>query len=73
MPSFSYVARDSVTGREIRSSVDASSEATAVAALFNRNMLVVSISEKIGKKGRTAGGKVVVRSGHFHPAIVHHD
>ena len=60
MPSFSYVARDSVSGREIRSSIDASSEATAVAALLNRNMLVVSISEKIGKKGRTGGGKVAL-------------
>ena len=58
MPSFSYVARDSVSGREIRSSVEASSEASAVAALLNRNLLVVSISEKIGKKGRTSGGKV---------------
>jgi type IV pilus assembly protein PilC len=60
MPSFSYVARDSVTGREIRSSIDASSEAGAVAALLNRNMLVVSISEKLGKKGRTSGGKVAL-------------
>jgi type IV pilus assembly protein PilC len=58
MPSFSYVARDSVSGREIRSSVEASSEASAVAALLNRNLLVVSITEKIGKKGRTSGGKV---------------
>src|SRR5208283_5375400 len=60
MPSFSYVARDSVTGREIRSSIDASSEAGAVAVLLNRNMLVVSISEKLGKKGRTSGGKVAL-------------
>ena len=58
MPSFSYVARDSVSGREIRSSVEASSESSAVAALLNRNLLVVSINEKIGKKGKTAGGKV---------------
>lgn len=58
MPSFSYVARDSVTGREIRSSVEAASEASAVAALLNRNLLVVSINEKLGKKGKTAGGKV---------------
>jgi type IV pilus assembly protein PilC len=58
MPSFSYIARDSVSGREIRSSVEASNEATAVAALLNRNLLVVSINEKIGKKGKTAGGKV---------------
>ena len=58
MPSFTYVARDSATGREIRSSVDASSESNAVAALLNRNLMVVSIQEKIGKKGQTAGGKV---------------
>src|SRR5208282_1838508 len=58
MPSFSYVARDSATGREIRSSVDASSEANAIAALLNRNLLVVSIQEKIAKKGRTSGGSV---------------
>jgi type IV pilus assembly protein PilC len=40
--------------------VDASNEANAVAALLNRNMMVVSISEKIGKKGRTSGGKVAL-------------
>jgi type IV pilus assembly protein PilC len=60
MPSFSYIARDSGTGREIRSSVDASSEANAVAALLNRNMMVISIQEKIAKKGRTSGGKVAL-------------
>jgi type IV pilus assembly protein PilC len=58
MPSFSYVARDSGNGREIRSNVDASSEANAIAALLNRNLLVVTIEEKIAKKGRTSGGKV---------------
>ena len=58
MPSFTYVARDSASGREVRSNVDASSEANAIAALLNRNLLVVSIQEKIGKKGRTSGGKV---------------
>ncbi len=58
MPSFSYVARDSASGREIRSSVDASTESNAVAALLNRNLMVVSIQEKIAKKGQTSGGKV---------------
>jgi type IV pilus assembly protein PilC len=58
MPSFTYVARDSASGREIRSNVDASSESNAISALLNRNLLVVSIQEKIGKKGRTSGGKV---------------
>jgi type IV pilus assembly protein PilC len=60
MPSFAYIARDSASGREIRSSVDASSESNAVAALLNRNLLVVSIQEKIAKKGRTSGGKVAL-------------
>ena len=58
MPSFTYVARDSASGREIRSTVDASSESSAVAALLNRNLLVVSIQEKIAKKGRTGGASV---------------
>jgi type IV pilus assembly protein PilC len=58
MPSFTYVARESGSGREFRSTLDATSEQAAVAALLNRNLLVVSIQEKIGKKGRTAGGKV---------------
>jgi type IV pilus assembly protein PilC len=58
MPSFAYVARESGTGREIRSAVDAATEQAAIAALLNRNLLVVSIQEKIGKKGRTSGGRV---------------
>jgi type IV pilus assembly protein PilC len=58
MPSFAYVARDSATGREIRSSVDAASESNAVASLLNRNLMVVSIQEKIARKGQTVGGKV---------------
>src|SRR5580693_39291 len=60
MPSFSYIARDSGSGREFRSTVDASNEANAVAALLNRNLMVVSIQEKIAKKGRTSGGKVAL-------------
>src|SRR5919197_1920387 len=60
MPSFTYVARESGTGREIRSSLEAQSEQAAIAALLNRNLLVVSIQEKIGKKGKTAGGKVAL-------------
>src|SRR5258705_9200987 len=58
MASFAYIARDTGSGREIRSSVDATSEQAAIAALLNRNLLVVSIQEKVGKKGRTGGGKV---------------
>src|SRR6059036_315259 len=60
MPSFLYVARETASGREIRSSVEAATEQAAIAALLNRNMLVVSIQEKIGKKGKTAGGKVAL-------------
>jgi type IV pilus assembly protein PilC len=58
MPSFVYVARETNTGREVRSTVEAATEQAAISALLNRNLLVVSIQEKIGKKGRTSGGKV---------------
>src|SRR4249920_4273633 len=58
MASFVFVARETVSGREIRSSIEAATEQAAIAALLNRNLLVVSIQEKIGKKGRTSGGKV---------------
>src|SRR6266403_1050610 len=60
MASFAYVARETGSGREIRSSVEANTEQAAIAALLNRNMLVVSIQEQIGKKGKTAGGKVAL-------------
>jgi type IV pilus assembly protein PilC len=60
MASFVYVARETATGRELRSSVEAATEQAAIAALLNRNLLVVSIQEKVGKKGRTAGGKVAL-------------
>src|SRR5712691_8218487 len=35
-------------------------EHVAIAALLNRNMLVVSIQEKIGRKGKTSGGRVAL-------------
>src|SRR5713101_3142960 len=60
MPSFTYVARESSSGREIRSTLEAQTEQAAIVSLLNRNMLVVSIQEKIGKKGKTAGGKVAL-------------
>src|SRR5438477_3481999 len=60
MPSYTYLAREAGTGREIRSSSDAASEQADIAALLNRNLLVVSIKEKVGKKGRTSGGKVAL-------------
>lgn len=40
------------------STMDASTEQAAIAALLNRNLLVVSIQERVGKKGKTAGGTV---------------
>jgi type IV pilus assembly protein PilC len=58
MSSFAYVARETGTGREIRNSIDAVTEQAAIAALLNRNLLVVSIQEKVGRKGRTSGGRV---------------
>src|SRR6476646_2764255 len=60
MPSYSYIAREVSTGREVRSSVDASSEQLAVVSLLNRNLLVVSIPEKVAKQGTTAGGSVAL-------------
>src|SRR3989449_3692584 len=60
MSSFAYVARETGSGREIRSSVEANTEQAAIAALLNRNLLVVSIQEKVGKKGRTGGGRVAL-------------
>jgi type IV pilus assembly protein PilC len=58
MPSFAYVARETGTGREIRSTLEAATEAAAIGALLNRNLLVVSIQEKVTKRGRTGGGSV---------------
>jgi type IV pilus assembly protein PilC len=60
MPSFTYVARDTSSGKEIRSSLEAATEQAAIAALLNRNLLVVSIQEKIGKKGRSGGGRIAL-------------
>ncbi len=61
MPSFTYVARETATGKEIRNTVEAITEQAAITALLNRNLLVVSIQEKIGKKGKTGGGKVALQ------------
>ena len=58
MPTFAYTARETASGREIRNSIEALSEQAAIAALLNRNMLVVEIQEKLAKRGRTKGGKV---------------
>lgn len=58
MPSFSYVAREAVSGREIRNVMDANTEQEAIANLLGRNMLVVSIQEASGKKGKATTGAV---------------
>src|SRR3954447_20207574 len=60
MPSYTYLAREAGTGREIRNSLDAISEQAAIASLLNKNLLVLSIQEKVGKKGKTAGGSVAL-------------
>jgi type IV pilus assembly protein PilC len=58
MPIYAYTARETATGREIRNTVEAATEQAAVAALLNRNLLVVEIREKIAKRGPTRGGRV---------------
>lgn len=58
MPSFVYVARETGSGREIKNTIEAGTEQAAIAALLNKNLLVVSIQEKVSKKGKTAGGSV---------------
>ncbi len=40
--------------------MEAVTEQAAIVALLNRNLLVVSIEEKLGKKGRTSGGRVAL-------------
>ena len=61
MASFAYVARETSSGREIRNTVEAANEQSAISALLNRNLLVVSIQEQSGKKGRTGGGSVALQ------------
>lgn len=60
MPIYAYTARETATGREIRNTVEAGTEQAAIAALLNRNLLVVDIREKIAKRGQTKGGKVAL-------------
>jgi len=57
MPSYTYVARDPASQKEISGTLDASNEQAAIAALLNRNLLVVSIKEKTAKK-KAIGGSV---------------
>ena len=58
MPSFSYVAREAASGREVRSVIESNTEQEAIANLLGRNFLVISIQEATGKKGRAASGAV---------------
>lgn len=58
MPAFAYVAREASTGREVRATLESASEQAAIAALLNRNLLVISIQEKVSRRGKTAGGSV---------------
>lgn len=58
MPSFAYTARDAGSGREITNVIEAATEQAAIAALLNRNLLILSIQEKMARKGRTGGGSV---------------
>src|SRR5512136_1310412 len=60
MASFVFVARETASNREIRSCVEAATEQAAISALLNRNMLVLSIQEKVGRQGRTSGGRVAL-------------
>ena len=61
MPAFNYVAREANTGSEVLNSLEAASMEAAIDALLKRDLLVVSIEEKVSKKGRTAGGKVSLK------------
>jgi len=72
MPTFAYTARETASGREIRNTVEAATEQAAIAALLNRNLLVVEIREKMTKRGQTRGGRVqladlVVFTGSWRP------
>ena len=54
------MSRETATGREINSTIEAATEQAAIAALLNRNLLVLSIQEKMSKKGKAKGGKVAL-------------
>ena len=60
MPTYVFIARETGSSREIRSTVEAATEQAAISLLLNRDLLVVSIQEKAGKKGTTGGGKVAL-------------
>ena len=56
MPIFTYTARETATGREIRNNIEAATEQAAIAALLNRNLLVMEIKEKIRRRLALGGG-----------------
>ncbi len=60
MPTFAYTARETASGKEMRNTIEALSEQAAIAALLNRNLLVVDIKEKLARRGQTKGGKILL-------------
>ena len=58
MPTFTYTARNATTGQEVFNTLEAETEQDAVGVLLKHDLLVVSIAETLGKKGKTSGGKV---------------
>lgn len=58
MPTFAFTAREAGSGREVRNTIDAPTEQEAIASLMGRNLLVTSINEASGKKGRAGTGAV---------------
>lgn len=58
MPTFNYTARNADNGEEVFNTVEAATEEAAISLLLQRNLLVISITEKDRAKGRTRGGKI---------------
>ena len=57
MPSFTYIARDPISNKERPGTIEAATEDAAIAALLQKNLLVVEIKEK-SKQSQRAGGTV---------------
>ena len=58
MPSFTYLAREAASGRETRGKLEAATEQAAIAALMNRDLLVVAIQERAVQRNRAVTGHV---------------
>ncbi len=58
MPSFTYLAREAASGRETRGKLEAATEQAAIAALMNRDLLVVAIQERAAQRNRAVTGHV---------------